>query len=599
MKFFTRSTPALTAYQRWGGFMAVSTALVLFALSPLGAQIENNWHDTAFRLLRQHLPIPGDDAVVVVGIDDADLQAFGTPLAILHRQIGLFLQATASGRARAVGLDLVLPQHSADGLQPGLDAALARGILTARKAAPLVLGLTTTPDGNPRPLHAPFQRLAGDGSTGFVFLSRDEDLVIRRFDERIGKGRDSVPTLVGQLARALGVTPRAGLVQYALGEPFTYLPLRQVIAWQESGDFTALQKALAGRVVLLGSVLEHDDQHKAPVPLAGWIADAETSHGVLIHAQQMRSVLAEATIVERPTSEVLLTVIILAAAWWVPPSLLAWLLGIALTFSWFTASLFALRAGIDLPATTPIITLLGALGARTGVGLALATRERKRLRASFGGLVSPPVLEEMLAGRLTPGRAGERRHVCVLFSDIRGFTTLSETMAPEDVTALLNDYFGRMTQAIHHHGGTLDKFIGDGIMAYFGAPHAAANPCQQALEAAREMLAALDEFNRDRATCGHPPIAIGIGLHYGPAVIGYIGSPERNDYSAIGDTVNTASRIEGLTKEAGYPLLLSASVVAQVDPDEKLVPLGLKPVKGRAAIEVFGWPPPESLERQE
>ncbi|MFA7292026.1 MAG: adenylate/guanylate cyclase domain-containing protein [Rhodocyclaceae bacterium] len=593
------TTPAPTVYQRWIGFIAVGTALVLFALSPLGVQIENNWDDTAFRLLRQYLPIAGDEAVVVVGIDDADLETFGTPLAILHRQIGHFLQATASGHARAVGLDLVLPQHSADGLQPGLDAALARGILSARKAAPLVLGLTTAPDGNPRPLHAPFQRLAGNEGTGFIFLSRDEDLVIRRFNEQIGKGGEMVPTLVGQLARALGLVPRTGLIQYALGQPFTYTPLRQVIAWQESGDTTALQNTFAGRVVLLGSVLEHDDQHMAPVPLAGWIANSETSHGVLIHAQQLRSVLAEATIVEWPASAVLLSVIILAGAWWLPPSLLVWLLSISLTVGLFTASLFALRAGIDLPATPLAVALLGALGARTGLAVTMAAQERKRLRASFGGLVSPPVLEEMLAGRLTPGRAGERRHVCVLFSDIRAFTTLSETMAPEAVTALLNDYFGRMTRAIHHHGGTLDKFIGDGIMAYFGAPHATANPCQQALGTAREMLVALDEFNRDRAVSGHPPIAIGIGLHYGPAVIGYIGSPERNDYSAIGDTVNTASRIEGLTKDSGFPLLLSAAVVAHLDPHEKLAPLGLKPVKGRSAIEVFGWPLPESMENQE
>jgi adenylate cyclase len=588
-----------TRRQRWIGFIAVVAALQLFILSPLQQRLNNLWYDTAFQLLREHAPLPGGGDVVVVGIDDADLQTFAVPLAILHRQIGLFLQATASGKARAVGLDLVLPPNSADGIQPGLDAALARGILTARNAAPLVLGLTTTPDGSARPLHAPFQRLAGTQGTGFIFLTRDDDLVIRRFDERIGKEGDAVPTLVGQLARALGHTPQAGRVQYALGSTFPYIPLRQILVWQQSGDSAQLEKVFGGRTVLLGSVLEHDDQHKAPVPLAAWLPDAVTSHGVLLHAQQLRTVLADATIGEWSHTAVALIVIAIASIWWLPPSIAVWLAGMAIALAAFAGSLLALRSGVAVPAPALAIALLAALGSRTAFAATLATRERKRLRASFGGLVSPAVLEEMLAGRLAPGRAGERRNVCVLFSDIRAFTTLSETMAPEAVTTLLNDYFKRMTKAIHEHGGTLDKFIGDGIMAYFGAPHAAANPCQQALDTARAMLAALAEFNHDQATRGQPPIAIGIGLHYGPAVIGYIGSPERNDYSAIGDTVNTASRIEGLTKDAGFPVLLSAAVVAQIDEDETLVPLGFKAVKGRAAIEVFGWSPTEPKNVQE
>jgi adenylate cyclase len=135
----------------------------------------------------------------------------------------------------------------------------------------------------------------------------------------------------------------------------------------------------------------------------------------------------------------------------------------------------------------------------------------------------------------------------VLFSDIRGFTSLSETAAPEEVVALLNRYFTRQVEIIFKHGGTLDKFMGDGIMAFWGAPTAYPDHARRAVAAALEMSAALDEFRGELGTLG-AALDIGIGLHTGNAVVGFIGSEERLDYTAIGDTVNSASRIEGLTK---------------------------------------------------
>ncbi len=586
------ASPSLSRRQAWSGFLAVLAVVAAFAASPWARRLDNLWLDAAFRVLRLYAPLPGGDQVVVVGIDDEDLRAFGMPLATLHHQIGGFLQAMVTARPAAVGLDVVLPAGSADRLQPGLDAALARGILAARAAYPLVLGLTADAAGKARPLHAPFLRLAGADGVGFVFLPRDEDIVIRRFDERIGAQGEAVPTLVGRIARILGRDPAPGLVQYALGPTFAYIPLRQVLGWHEAGDSVALAKAFGARVVLLGSVLQYDDQHSAPVRLAAWDSESDTSHGVLIHAQQMRSVLASAIIRESPPWTGIVLALLLASAWWLRPTRGVAIAVFAGTTLAVGGGLVALRAGTALPVPLALTALLGAFAARTGLAATLAARERRRLRASFDGLVSPAVLEEMIAGRLTPDLAGVRRDICVLFSDIRSFTTLSETMAPEDVTALLNDYFGRMTRAIHAEGGTLDKFIGDGIMAFFGAPHPSPRPCADAFAAARAMLATLDDFNRERARHGAPPLAIGIGLHYGPAVIGYIGSRERNEYSAIGDTVNAASRIEGLTKDAGFPLLLSATVVARLDDSAGLTAIGPMAVKGRAPIEVFGWRPP-------
>lgn len=576
----------------WGGYGMVIVVLAAFAWSPLAGRLDRAWLDTSFRLLRTHAPLPVKDDVVVVGLDDTDLREFGMPVAILHHQLGAFLQAMALARPAAVGLDVVLPAASADRLQPGLDAALARGLIAARAAAPLVLGLTTDTGGRPRPLHAPFLRLVGEKGVGFVLLPRDEDVVVRRIDEQLAADGRPVPTLVGNLARAMGRTPKNGIVQYALGQPFDYIPLREVLGWFEASDGARLRGTFGNRVVLLGSVLAHDDQHSAPVRLAAWDEDTDTSYGVLLHAQQLRTLLAGAVVTPSPRLAGLLVILLCAATWWLGAGRREWLGVAALCVVMLGAGLYALRAGQALPVPLAVVSLVGGLGARTALTAWLTSQERRRLRASFGGMVSPVVLQEMLAGRLTPEIHGTRRDVCVLFSDIRSFTTLSETMAPEDVTAMLNDYFGRMTRAIHANGGTLDKFIGDGIMAFFGAPLAGASPCDDGFAAARAMLEELAAFNAERRQRGLSAIAIGIGLHYGPAVVGYVGSQERNEYSAIGDTVNAASRIEGLTKDAGFPVLLSAATAERVSHREALVAVGSMAIKGRAAIEVFGWKPP-------
>jgi adenylate cyclase len=249
----------------------------------------------------------------------------------------------------------------------------------------------------------------------------------------------------------------------------------------------------------------------------------------------------------------------------------------------------ALRAGMQLPTASWSLCAVLALAARAGYHAWLGLREKRWLRAAFTGWVSPAVLREILAGRLAPGLKGVRRDVCVMFCDIRQFTHLSESLPPEQVTALLNRYFNHMAEAIHQRGGTIDKFIGDGIMAFFGAPQESADPCRDAFAAAQEMLQALARFNRELASEGRAGLAFGIGLHYGPAVIGYVGAVERYEYTAIGDTVNTASRIEGLTKELRWPVLLSRAVADRVDAGAGLTPLGEHAVKGRAAVEVFGW----------
>ena len=578
--------------------MLLPIALALHAL-PLWQRVEWLWLDARFRVLRAVAPLPAAETIAIVGIDEGSLRRFGLPVATLHAQLGRALEAVGAAGPRAMGLDIALPAMSYDRLQPGLDAALARGLLVARRSAPLVVGVALDPSGQPRALHAPFAAIAGAQGLGFTAVPVDGDGVVRRFEERLGEDETELPTLAGQIGRALGLQPTPGLVQFALGEPFTFVPIGEVDAWAQTGAQTRLREAFGGKVVLFGSALPFDDQHRVPVQLSAWSADSATVHGVLIHAQYLRSMLAGAQVRSLPAWLTLPLLAIACLAWLWAPNRKTWLAAGASSVAVLGASVIGLRLGWDFPAVALALAPPAALGARNARDAWIATLERRRLREAFGGMVSPHVLDEILAGRLAPDLGGETREVCILFSDIRGFTSISESLRPDAVVAMLNTYFDRMTRAIHRHQGMLDKFMGDGIMAVFGAPNALASPCACAFAAAKDMIAELAGFNAERAQRGEAPLAIGIGLHFGAAVVGFVGSSERYEYSAIGDAVNTASRIEGLTKETGCPLVMSRDVAARLDVAGELAALGVQQVKGRAPVEVFGWRPRPAQEAYE
>jgi adenylate cyclase len=186
---------------------------------------------------------------------------------------------------------------------------------------------------------------------------------------------------------------------------------------------------------------------------------------------------------------------------------------------------------------------------------------RVKERDAFARFLPGPAVERLSRDPSALHLGGEQQEATVLFSDIRGFTAMSEQLSAERVVALLNEYFREMVEEIFAHQGILDKFIGDGICAVFGPPLADQDQAKRSIDCARGMLARLEKLNHVRAARGEPTLSIGIGIHTGPLVAGNIGSPLRMEYTHIGDTVNTASRIEGLTKELGEPLLVSAATV--------------------------------------
>jgi adenylate cyclase len=215
-------------------------------------------------------------------------------------------------------------------------------------------------------------------------------------------------------------------------------------------------------------------------------------------------------------------------------------------------------------------------------------KERREMRNLFSKYVSKDVLEEILADPTKVSLGGEEKEITVFFSDIRGFTTLSEKTTPKELVRILNRYFTAMSEEILKNAGVLDKYIGDAIMAFWGAPVDDPGQADNALKAALGMLAKLKELNEELRASGDPEINIGIGIYTGPAVVGNMGSEQRFDYTVMGDTVNVASRLEGLNKEYQTRLIIGESTknkitlrLAQGEKDYKFRFLGSVAVKGR------------------
>ncbi len=222
----------------------------------------------------------------------------------------------------------------------------------------------------------------------------------------------------------------------------------------------------------------------------------------------------------------------------------------------------ALSANIHAPIGAALLLGWLGFGLFTLQAQWLDRREREATIGIFGRFLDPRVVAGLVeTGELSRDQKPQARQITILFSDIRGFTTLSETRTPEQVVHLLNRYFSRQVDVIFRHGGTLDKFIGDAVMAFWNAPTDMPGHAGKAVAAALEMTQALDDFKRELAAGneGLGDFDIGIGLHTGPAVVGFLGSDTRMEYTAIGDTVNLASRIEGATKGVARVLVSDAT----------------------------------------
>jgi len=314
--------------------------------------------------------------------------------------------------------------------------------------------------------------------------------------------------------------------------------------------------------------------------------------GAQIHATVMDQLLSHTALVKAQTWSVIVLTggLALAVAFLTVLLPMRWgaLSTLALATAVAAASVTIFRAGTWVPL---VPGLFGVVLASVG-GLAwqyfVEGRDKRQVTQLFSRYVSKDVFDQVLANPALAELGGRRRTMSVLFSDMRGFTAMTEQGDPEALVAQLNEYFSRMVEVVFAHQGTVDKFVGDMVMALFGAPLDDADHADHAVATAVDMVRALDVLNARWVQEGRPALGIGIGVNSGEMIAGNIGSASIRSYTVIGDAVNLGARLESLNKEHGTTIIVSAATVALLKAPPPLRPLGRVVVKGKSvAVEIF------------
>jgi adenylate cyclase len=259
---------------------------------------------------------------------------------------------------------------------------------------------------------------------------------------------------------------------------------------------------------------------------------------------------------------------------------------VAAIITWISVRWFA--DGVWMPLVTPLVAIGLAFVGELGWQYFVEGREKRQVKRLFSRYVPKNVYEQLLADPTRAALGGKRRRMTVLFSDVRGFTAMSEKATPEEVVGQLNEYFSRMVHVLFEHHGTLDKFVGDMVMGLFGAPLDDPDHAEHAVQTGLAMSRALDELNRQWAAVGKPQLDIGVGISTGDMVAGNIGSEAIMSYTVIGDTVNLGARLESLNKEYGTRIIISEATRAELKGRYDIYPLGEVTVKGKSeAVSIF------------
>jgi adenylate cyclase len=547
--------------------------------------------------------------VRIVAIDDAAFEGLGRRQPIPRQYLARIVRGLAKSGAAVVGIDITLTTPTT----PADDAALAKAIVDfSDNGLSRVVLLGPLIDGG-GPLSA--AALGRSVVVASAAVPSDPDSFIRRIDpvvtgtggrpaailalavaarmagldavaleEALGSGR---PLLLPRLHAGSGLAPsgtppvvaRAGLewpINY-VGPAGSFLAIpSDVVAAIGDGE-PATDNPLRGSLVFVGGTFA-DSRDFYPTPhgvMAGVEIHANVAHmlttrrfiqlsnwgvGLAINAAV---VLVAGVILTtlRPLTGTLVCV------------LGAFVLGVPAALVAFD------RGGYWIDFVLPVI-------ATSLMGLGSDALGRRRFRDSFARYLSRDVMAKVLDD--APSLRGEHRSVSILFSDLRGFTTLSEQMEPERIAAHLNEYFDAMTAAIFAHRGMINDFVGDAVMAVFGAPVDDADHAWHALQSALAMNHALDALNRRWEAAGLPSLRMGIGIHTGAVFAGNVGGRDRIKYTVIGDPVNVASRVEGLNKELATTLLITEETLAAVGDRVRVRDCGPVAVKGRVEkVRVF------------
>jgi len=575
------------------GFALICALAISLMSSNLLRWADHSLYDSQTRWLRAHVPSALPQDVVVIGLDEAAYETIPEPTALWHTHLATLFAGLSAAQPAVVGLAMPLPVRSYDFLVKDIDASLISGIYLLRGAAPLVVGQPMGIGGRLRPISPGLLAAIGEDAVASLAICEDSDGTVRRINQRRCRTEDKHEPLASVMAKHLGRQgSSSGMIDYSVGGAIEYTPVGTVLGWIRGGEDARLRALVQGRAVVVANLLPTETRHRLPVSLAAWEPGSRTEPGAVAHVQALRSLLSRG-LIERVSEPLSLMLASLGALLWFGRN--GWLklsVLLATCGAAVAGSTYAIWQGHYLHTGTLLTVILMAFLARLAWESARHYREKQLLRSAFAGHVSPQVMRAILGGALQPDADGERTRVTILFADIRGFTARSENSTPEAMIALLNRYYAEASAAIHARGGAIDKFIGDGLMATFGVPQPLPAPERNALEAAQDMLVRIARLNTELAAEGLAPLEIGIGIHSGEVLAGYVGSRKRRDFTVIGDPVNTASRLESMSKTAGYPVICSNDVAAAVGFAGGLVDLGAQEIKGRSPLHVWGWNPP-------
>lgn len=593
------------------GFFIVLIVSGILVRTDLMEGLDQKVLDAQFEFSRRAFPQPVRNDPVIVGISESFIDSIDEPVALNHVYIAGFLQAMRKAGPQVIGIDIELPDKrfntlvSTSDLELDFHKTLLTGLLeTVQQQIPLITAKFYDRDRSQfRDIQVDYAVILGmqdpqiHGIASVQFCP-DPDGIVRWYPgKEFSSGKPCQPggsktTFSSEISSAAGIRKDwSGLINYRLGDRFNYIPIKKVLELSKQDNIAQLKTLFGGKIVLLGYVLNNNDLLDLAVPLAEFKPEFKRVPGVLAHAQILRSMLNQGLIQPVPKLLVFPLCALFALLWFGEPVVLKFLILLLSTAGMLILSGLLLTQAYWLPPSAAMLSGVLAFGGRSAYQGWRNFGDKQRLRRVFSGYVSPGVMKELVEGELDADQKGRRLSVCVLVADVRNFTTMSEMLQAEEVVVLLNRYFTRMVSVIHRHGGTVDKFMGDGLLAFFGAPNVLECPEKNGLAAARDMLVELAELNREFVAEGRAPFRIGIGLHGGEAIIGHIGSAEKREYTAIGDAVNTASRIEGLCKELNCPIVCSDVVAKATDYPADMVNLGERALKGRSSIIVYGWRP--------
>jgi len=585
--------------------LAVLELLLVHTFSPL----ENRLSDAFVRM--QAASLTPDPDIVIVDIDDASLAQMEDeagrwpwPRAV-H---GELVRGIAAQQPRAIVFDILFSERdqfrpdSDDVFNQALqgianvyfpmvrrDAALDAQGAPAAQIAPL-LGLQRGEQADETARIALLPPLALDPAhwrVGTINFEEDADGVGRRYQLYTDAYGWLIPSLPARVAQDLGyaVPQQADMILAWRGKAnsFKHLSYTDLYA-----DFNREQRQrpadeLKDKIVIIGTAAT--GMHDVRVtPLASLTPGVEMLATAIDNLKNGRTMRRANNDFALGIALLLLGLLSIAFMRGIHTLKIGGVLA-AVSVLLLAAAWLAVGALLLLPVLAPLVLAWAAYFAFALREYLREKKSREQAVQMFSRFVNPHVVQELVAhGGLS--RAGESRQVSVLFSDIRGFTTLSEKRTPEQVVELLNRYFSLQVEVIFRHGGSLDKFIGDAIMAFWGAPLDDPEHARHAVEAALEMGEVLQRFRHELGEAD-ANFDVGIGIHSGPAVVGLIGSEQRREYTAIGDTVNLASRIEGLTKGVSR-ILVSRDTMQACGDAFAFQSFGSYKVKGREQeVELF------------